>query len=76
VDRYRYLTIVKLEIICTDEKLDALLRVIQSTCGTGNPGDGMVFVSEIVDAMRIRDGVRGEPALRASPTAESVGQVS
>ncbi len=63
VERYRYLRIVKLEIICADEQLAGLLDVIQTSCGTGNPGDGMVFVSEIVDAMRIRDGVRGPTAL-------------
>ncbi len=76
VDRYRYLTIVKLEIMCADEQLDRLLYVIQNSCGTGNPGDGMIFVSDIVDAIRIRDGARGEPALRARPADEPARKVS
>jgi nitrogen regulatory protein P-II 1 len=76
VDRYRYLTIVKLEIMCADEQLEQILDVIQTSCGTGNPGDGMVFVSEIIDALRIRDGARGGPALRSSPATQPLGRAS
>lgn len=66
IDRYRHLAIVKLEIMCSDHQVEALLRVIQSICCTHNPGDGMIFVSEVVDAVRIRDGARGERALRGN----------
>src|SRR6266508_423802 len=76
VDRYRYLTIVKLEIMCTDDQVETLMRVVQSSCCTGNPGDGMMFVSEVVDAVRIRDGARGEPALCVSRATEGVRQAS
>lgn len=75
VDRYRHLTIVKLEIMCNDGQVDPLVEVIQRSCSTGNPGDGMIFVSEVAEAVRIRDGARGEGALRASPV-ESVRRVS
>ena len=64
VERYRYLAIVKLEIVCPEDHLDSLVQVIQEQCRTGNPGDGMIFVSNVSDAIRIRDGVRGERALR------------
>jgi len=70
VDRYRHLSIVKLEIMCADNQLDSLLKVIQASCCTANPGDGMVFVSEVVDAVRIRDGARGELALRSTSGTE------
>ena len=76
VDRYRHLSIVKLEIMCADDQVDALLEVIQTSCCTANPGDGMVFVSEVFDAVRIRDGARGERALRASPGTERVRRAS
>ena len=56
VDRYRYLTIVKLEIMCADEQLDTLLEVIQSSCGTGNPGDGMIFVNSGYGGIAARPG--------------------
>ena len=64
VQRYRYLAIVKLEIMCADHQLDPLLDILQAQCRTGSPGDGMLFVSEIAEAVRIRDGMRGEEALR------------
>ncbi len=76
VDRYRYLTIVKLEIMCMDDQLETLIGVVQSSCCTGNPGDGMVFVSEVVDAVRMRDGARGEPALRVSRATEGLRHAS
>src|SRR5437867_2757035 len=76
VDRYRHLVIVKLEIMCASTQVDSLLEIIQTSCCTANPGDGMIFVSEVVDAVRIRDGARGERALRDSAAAERVRQVS
>lgn len=63
VERYRYLAIVKLELFCSDHQLERLVGIIQGLCRTGNPGDGMIFVSEVADAIRIRDGLRGERVL-------------
>ena len=68
VDRYRHLTIVKLEIMCADAQVEQLVDIIEATCRTGSPGDGMIFVSEVADAIRIRDGARGEPALHQART--------
>jgi nitrogen regulatory protein P-II 1 len=74
VQRYQYLAIVKLEIMCADHQLDRLLQVIRAHCCTGAPGDGVIFVSEIADVIRIRDGVRGEDALRPETSRKwSVG---
>ena len=70
VQRYRYLTIVKLEMFCADHQLERLLQVIRDYCCTGNPGDGMIFVSEVAEAIRIRDGVRGDGALRPAVATE------
>lgn len=70
VQRYRYLTIVKLEMFCADNQLERLLQVIRDYCCTGNPGDGMIFVSEVAEAIRIRDGVRGDSALRPAVMTE------
>jgi nitrogen regulatory protein P-II 1 len=61
--RYSCLRIVKLEVVCTDRDLDRLVEGIRKICATGEKGDGMVFVSDVISAMRIRDGVRGEKAL-------------
>jgi nitrogen regulatory protein P-II 1 len=63
LERYRYLSIVKLEIFCPDWELERLIDMIQETCRTGGPGDGMIFISDVSDAVRIRDGCRGDGAL-------------
>ena len=76
VQRYRHLAIVKLEIMCADNQVERLVDVIQGSCGTGNPGDGMIFVSEILEAVRLRDRVRGEPALREYQGTEGARRAS
>jgi nitrogen regulatory protein P-II 1 len=67
VQRYRYLAVVKLEIICADDQAETLVRVIQAQCRTGEPADGMIFIAEIADAVRISDGARGDFALGRTP---------
>ena len=67
VQRYRYLAVVKLEIICANNQVERLVRVIQAQCRTGEPGDGMIFVADIADAIRIADGERGDAALERTP---------
>lgn len=67
VQQYRYLAVVKLEIICMDDQAERLVGVIQAQCRTGEPGDGMIFVSNIADAIRISDGSRGHAALERKP---------
>lgn len=57
--RYRYLEIVKLEVVCRERDLNKFLDVIEKECHTGGRGDGWIFVSKVTDAIRIRDGRRG-----------------
>ncbi len=70
--RYAYLRIVKVEIVCADHDLNRLLDVIQRECRTGAKGDGMIFVADVGQAIRIRDGNSGDPVLHSSrvPLAE------
>lgn len=63
--RYKYLQIVKLEVVCADPDLEHLVQVIQAECHTGERGDGMIFITDISEAVRIRTGDRGEQSLRA-----------
>ena len=67
VDSYRHLAIVKLEIVCTDRDAEKLLKVILRSCNSGKKGDGVIFVSEVGEAVRIRDGKNGEEVLQFSP---------
>lgn len=64
--RYQYLEIAKLEVVCPDADLEKLVQVIQKECHTGQRGDGMIFVTDVTGAMRIRTGARGEQSLRIS----------
>ena len=53
----------KLELVVTDEDLDGVIRAICASGRTGKVGDGKVFVTEVLEAIRIRNGERGKDAL-------------
>jgi len=63
VKRYRNLSVVKLEIVCTDEEAGRLVNTICDAACTGSQGDGRIFVTDVAEAVRIRDRARGEGAL-------------
>ena len=52
-----------MEVVCADRDLDGLVEAIRKTCATGEKGDGMIFVSDVTKAVRIRDGASGEGVL-------------
>lgn len=54
---------VKLDIVLRDDQLDDCLDAVIKAAQTGELGDGKIFVSEVIDAIRIRTGERGEDAL-------------
>lgn len=59
-----FLPKVKLEVVVTsDADVDRILTLIHDNASTGNIGDGKVFVTDIVEAMRVRTGERGEVAI-------------
>lgn len=58
-----YPTMAKVEVVCLDEDVDRLVGVISSKARTGFKGDGMIFVSSIKEAVKIRTGEKGEAAL-------------
>ena len=58
-----FLPKIKLEIIIPDNLLDDVINTIMTTAQTGRIGDGKVFVTDLVDAVRIRTGERGEEAI-------------
>ena len=61
--RYRNLSVVKLEVICRDEDEDRFVQTIQRTACTKSRGDGRIFVSDVIRAVRVRDCVEGDEAL-------------
>lgn len=54
---------MKLEVIVPDSRLDVTLQAIINSAKTGEIGDGKIFVSEVLDAIRIRTEERGDAAL-------------
>lgn len=54
---------VKIELVVPDARLDEVISAISGSAKTGKIGDGKIFISEITDAIRIRNDERGETAL-------------
>jgi len=58
-----FLPKIKVEVVVSDDQLTAALEAIQSAARTGRIGDGKIFVSEIIDVVRIRTGESGAAAI-------------
>jgi nitrogen regulatory protein P-II 1 len=54
---------IKLEIVLPDELANGVVDSILKTAKTGKIGDGKIFLTHIDEAIRIRNGERGEIAL-------------
>ena len=54
---------MRIECVVRDKDLDAALEAIVGAARTGEVGDGKIFVSEVLDAIRVRTGERGDAAL-------------
>jgi len=54
---------IKIEIVCASDLCELAVGIILETCRTGEIGDGKIFLSEVMDAIRIRTGESGESAL-------------
>jgi nitrogen regulatory protein P-II 1 len=54
---------IKLEVVVADEMADEVVNVIQKYSHTGNPGDGKIFVANVVDIVKIRTNEQGEKAI-------------
>ena len=54
---------IKIEVIVATSRAEEVLTALVAAARTGQIGDGKIFVSEITEAIRIRNGDRGEGAL-------------
>ncbi|MHB1035411.1 MAG: P-II family nitrogen regulator [Pirellulales bacterium] len=54
---------IKLEVVVPDDGLAAAIDTIVHAAQTGQIGDGKIFVSSLVDTVRIRTGESGEKAV-------------
>ena len=58
-----FLPKIKIELVVTDEMVEAAMEAIIKSAHTGKIGDGKIFVSGIEQVVRIRTGETGESAV-------------
>jgi len=58
-----FLPKLRVEAAVPDHLLDQAIEVIEQAARTGKIGDGKIFVSQLLQAVRIRTGESGESAL-------------
>jgi nitrogen regulatory protein P-II 1 len=54
---------VKFELVIADARLEEVISALTASARTGKIGDGKIFVFDVAEAVRIRNGDRGEAAL-------------
>ena len=54
---------VKIEVVCSDDRVEEVVSTIEGAAHTGLRGDGKIYVSSLETAVRIETGERGEGAI-------------
>lgn len=54
---------LKIEIVIPDERTEEVIETLMKAARTGKIGDGKIFVYEVAEVIRIRNGDRGESAI-------------
>ncbi len=58
-----FLPKIMIEVVVSDDRLDAAIEAISNAAKTGKIGDGKIFIQEVSQAIRIRTGEEGDEAL-------------
>ena len=58
-----FLPKIRIEVAVTDEQLDDVVEAIRNAANTESIGDGKIFVSELLEVVRIRTGETGSDAI-------------
>ncbi|WP_293678746.1 P-II family nitrogen regulator [uncultured Phenylobacterium sp.] len=58
-----FLPKIKIEIVIADDQLDRAVEAISGAARTGRIGDGKIFISEVLEVVRIRTGETGPVAV-------------
>jgi len=54
---------LKIEVVIQSARVNAVIAAMMTAAKTGSIGDGKIFVSDVLDAVRIRNDDRGDAAL-------------
>ena len=49
--------VAKIEIVCNNNDVDKIITIISTFGKTGNSGDGIIYVSDVEKAIRVRTGL-------------------
>ena len=58
-----FLPKIKIEVVVSDDMVNSVVDAIQAAARTGKIGDGKIFVSDVIDVIRIRTGETGAQAV-------------
>lgn len=59
----KYVDLAKIEIVCNADDVDQIVQTLRDIAYTGMKGDGMIYVSPVEFAVKIRTGAKGKEAL-------------
>ncbi|MBU1540874.1 MAG: P-II family nitrogen regulator [Alphaproteobacteria bacterium] len=58
-----FLPKIKIEVVVPDDMVNSVVDAIQAAARTGKIGDGKIFISDVLDVIRIRTGETGSQAV-------------
>ncbi len=53
----------KLELVCKNEEVGKIVKLISTYGGTGRKGDGIIYVSEVEQIFKVRTGEESQDEL-------------
>ena len=59
----KFVSKVNLEVVVEDDRVEDVVALLESVARSGQVGDGKIFIKDLDDAIRIRDGQRGSKVL-------------
>lgn len=60
----KYSKMAKIELVCSDKDSDTIVDIIKKRGCTHQHGDGIIFVSDVSRAVKIRTGEEGEEVVQ------------
>lgn len=58
-----FLPKVRLDMAITSDMLELVIETVQTAANTGKIGDGKIFISDLIEVIRIRTGESGHEAI-------------
>jgi nitrogen regulatory protein P-II 1 len=49
--------VAKIEIVCNDSEVENIVSIISAKGRTGNPGDGIIYVSNVEKVYKVKTGL-------------------